>query len=244
MSGTLHEVRGELRRVYGLQTVRIPTHRPVKRTDLGARYFWRAEDKWCAVAARAQTLAQSGRPVLVGTCALEDSEKLSALLTAAGVAHRLLNARQDEEEAAIVAQAGVAGQITIATNMAGRGTDIVLGPGVAEKGGLHVIVCERNAARRIDRQLRGRAARQGDPGSFEFFESLEDERVLTYFKRSVILFSRFFPRHGETCPAFIGGSLGRLAQRLTEWRHRGMRRALQQLDEARTTMMAFSGRAE
>ncbi len=122
----------------------------------------------------------SGRPVLVGTASVQESERLSALVNAAGIPHQVLNARQDAEEARIVAQAGQRGAVTISTNMAGRGTDIVLGEGVAELGGLHVIGTNRHESRRIDNQLRGRAGRQGDPGSSRFYVSLEDDLMVRY----------------------------------------------------------------
>ncbi len=121
-----------------------------------------------------------GRPVLVGTASVAESERLSALATNAGIPHRVLNARQDAEEAAIIARAGERGAVTISTNMAGRGTDIVLGEGVAELGGLHVIGTNRHESRRIDHQLRGRAGRQGDPGSSQFFISLQDDLLVRY----------------------------------------------------------------
>jgi preprotein translocase subunit SecA len=122
-----------------------------------------------------QKLQAAGRPVLIGTRSVEKSEKLSEKLTAAGVEHQVLNAKQNEQEAEIISQAGMRGRVTIATNMAGRGTDIKLGPTVANAGGLHVLGTERHDARRVDRQLIGRAGRQGDPGSGQFFVSLEDE---------------------------------------------------------------------
>src|SRR5262249_3997301 len=139
--------------------------------------------KWQAVLARAIELHSEDRPILIGTRSVAASDHLSRLLTGAGITHRVLNARQDQEEAAIIAQAGEPGKITVATNMAGRGTDIRLAPGVAERGGLHVIGTERHEARRIDRQLFGRCGRQGDPGSYEMIVSLEDELFTIYGNR-------------------------------------------------------------
>ena len=132
---------------------------------------------WDAVTRRVAELSGQGRPVLVGTASVAESEALSARLTAAGVKHAVLNARFDAEEAAIVARAGEPGQVTVATNMAGRGTDIPLAAGVAAAGGLHVMCCQFNASRRIDRQLEGRCARQGDPGSVETWISIATPRV-------------------------------------------------------------------
>jgi preprotein translocase subunit SecA len=181
MTGTAVTVRGEMRRTYRMSVTVIPTHRPSIRTALPPRVFatWNAKGE--AVAEEIQTMIGLGRSVLVGTPSIDASEKLSRLLTARALPHVVLNARFLKEEAAIVSQAGRKGQITIATNMAGRGTDIHLDDDVRKCGGLHVIATEIHSSARIDRQLVGRAARQGDPGSFRFFVSLEDEllRCLT-----------------------------------------------------------------
>ncbi|WP_374245145.1 preprotein translocase subunit SecA [Zoogloea sp.] len=177
MSGTLREARGELREIYGLDVVCIPSRRPSSRKSLPSRLYRARHALWDAVARRIVEIRRTGRPVLVGTASVADSESLSARLTAAGVAHAVLNARFDAEEAAIVARAGEPGQVTVATNMAGRGTDIPLAAGVAAAGGLHVMCCQFNASRRIDRQLEGRCARQGDPGSVETWISLDMARV-------------------------------------------------------------------
>jgi preprotein translocase subunit SecA len=165
----------ELRRVYKLWVVPVPTNRPVRRQQWPDRVFPTEDDKFAAVVEEVLRLRGLGRPVLIGTRSVEKSEALSARLRAAGVEHAVLNARFHEEEAKVVAEAGQPGRVTIATNMAGRGTDVKLGPGVAEAGGLHVLGTERHEAARIDRQLAGRAGRQGDPGSCQFFLSLEDE---------------------------------------------------------------------
>jgi preprotein translocase subunit SecA len=178
MSGTLSEEESELLEVYDLRVFPIPRNRPLQRVDLPGRVFGTRKAKHAAIVAEAKKLLASGRPVLIGTRTVQRSEELSALLKADGVAHVLLNARQDGEEAEVVALAGHPGRITIATNMAGRGTDIKLFDGVAEAGGLHVIGEERNESRRIDRQLAGRSGRQGDPGSSQFFLSLEDDLVI------------------------------------------------------------------
>ncbi len=182
MTGTAHEARGPLWRIYGLPVVRIPTHKPCIREVYPERIFSSDEEKWTAIAADVERMHQMGRPVLIGTRSVDASEKLAIRLDALQLPFNLLNAVRHEEEARIVAEAGLEGKITIATNMAGRGTDIKLGHGIAERGGLHVICCERHEARRIDRQLFGRAARQGDPGSAQSFVSLDDE-----------LFRRFVP---------------------------------------------------
>ncbi|BBO69408.1 protein translocase subunit SecA [Desulfosarcina alkanivorans] len=175
MSGTVTEARSELWQIYRLAVVSVPTHRPCRRTVMPDRVFTTAAAKWEAVVKAITEVHRTGRPVLVGTRSIRESVHLSGLLAARGVAHRLLNAVQQDSEALIIAQAGRRGQVTVSTNMAGRGTDIRLGPGVAELGGLHVIATQRAEARRIDRQLFGRCARQGDPGSAQAFVSLEDD---------------------------------------------------------------------
>jgi preprotein translocase subunit SecA len=178
MTGTAHTSRREFRQSYGLPVVRIPTHRPCRRVALPDKIFVDENDKWSAVVEEVAEIIRQGRPVLIGTRSIDKSEHISQRLATAGIAHNVLNAKQDEDEAAVVAQAGERGAVTVATNMAGRGTDIKLGDGVAELGGLHVICTELHESARIDRQLTGRSARQGDPGSFRRFLSLEDE-ILT-----------------------------------------------------------------
>jgi preprotein translocase subunit SecA len=175
MSGTAAQNWWELRRVYKLWVVCIPTNQPVIRQAFPDLIFPAEDAKFDAVADEVARLHRAGRPVLIGTRSVARSEMLSERLRQAGIEHQVLNARYHEQEAHIVEQAGQWGKVTIATNMAGRGTDIKLGTGVAEAGGLHVLGTERHEARRIDRQLAGRAGRQGDPGSCQFFLSLEDE---------------------------------------------------------------------
>jgi preprotein translocase subunit SecA len=182
MTGTASEVAPELKRVYDLSVMRIPTHKPPRRARLPDRVFRTADERWQAVAERARKIAGEGRAVLIGTRSVEASERLSGLLTEQGVPHTMLNARQDKAEAEAVAEAGKRGQITVATNMAGRGTDIKLDAEVEQRGGLHVILTEFHETARIDRQLFGRSARQGNPGTVEAIVSLEDE-----------LFRRFVP---------------------------------------------------
>jgi preprotein translocase subunit SecA len=173
MSGTLAEARGEIRALYRREVVAIPLRRASLRRILPQRLFIGPAQRWQAVLRRVAALSSQGRPVLIGTDSVADSEALSAVLVDAGIAHQVLNARHDQAEAQIVAMAGTRGAVTVATRMAGRGTDIVVGDGVAALGGLHVICCQHNPSRRLDRQLIGRAARQGDPGSAETFRTLE-----------------------------------------------------------------------
>jgi preprotein translocase subunit SecA len=177
MTGTASEAWREFWQIYHLPVVVIPTNRPCIRRQLRDRVFAAESAKWSAVVREIRQTNMSGRPVLVGTRSVRASEHLSRMLAEEGLAHQVLNAVRHAEEAQIVAGAGNAGNITVATNMAGRGTDIKLGRGVAEMGGLHVLATERHEAGRIDRQLFGRSARQGDPGSAQAFVCLEDELV-------------------------------------------------------------------
>ena len=186
MSGTVAEARAELWGTYRLPVVPIPTHRPCLRIVSPDRVFTTAAGKWQAVLEAIRRIHRTGRPILVGTGSIRASAHLSDLLTTHNLPHRLLNAEHQAEEAQIIAAAGQKGQITVATNMAGRGTDIRLGQGLADLGGLHVIATERFEARRIDRQLFGRCARQGDPGSAQAFISLEDELSRKFGSRFAI----------------------------------------------------------
>ena len=175
MTGTAETEAGEFHDIYHLGVLVIPTNRPVARKDAHDTVYKTKREKYTAVMNEIQKIHNEGRPILVGTISVEVSELLSKMLRKMGIPHAVLNAKFHQQEAEIVARAGQKGAVTIATNMAGRGTDIKLGPGVTEVGGLHVIGTERHEARRIDRQLRGRCARQGDPGSSHFFISLEDD---------------------------------------------------------------------
>lgn len=175
MTGTASTSAEEFSKVYKLDVLEIPTNKVQVRKDLADVVYKTEKGKFDAIAQRIKEMHATGQPVLVGTIAIEKSEYLSALLTREGVAHEVLNAKHHEKEAAIIAKAGQKNAVTIATNMAGRGTDIKLGEGVRELGGLCIIGSERHEARRIDNQLRGRAGRQGDPGVSQFYVSLEDE---------------------------------------------------------------------
>jgi preprotein translocase subunit SecA len=167
ISGTLHEARDELRRVYGVGVVRIPLHRPNRRMEWPQRRFADPQSWQDAVVERITQLHRAGRPVLVGTDDVTTAQRLSDRLQTAGIAHQVLNALNDGHEAAIVAQAGGSGAVTVATRMAGRGTDIEPDAAALAAGGLHVLSCQHNPSRRLDRQLAGRAGRHGDPGSVE-----------------------------------------------------------------------------
>jgi preprotein translocase subunit SecA len=243
MTGTAREVAGELWSVYRLPVVRVPTNRPLCRTRIPDGVYLTSEERWKAVVARVAHLHREGRPVLVGTRSVEASEHLSRLLTVAALPHRVLNARQDKEEAEIIAQAGQPGQVTVATNMAGRGTDIRLGPGVAALGGLHVIATERHEAGRIDRQLFGRCGRQGDPGSYVAIVSLEDEIVRVYggpWRGLAIALGR----SRGSVPRWIGGLAFARAQGAAQRLYGRVRRDLLKMDEHLESALAFSGRPE
>jgi preprotein translocase subunit SecA len=237
MTGTAKEVAGELWSVYGLPVVRLPTHRPKQRQSTGDRVFATEDEKWQAIVERVRALHAIGRPVLIGTRSVAASEKLSALLTEAGLEHQLLNARQDKQEAEIVAQAGQLGRITVATNMAGRGTDVKLGPGVAELGGLHVIATELHESGRIDRQLFGRCGRQGDPGTIEAIVSLEDELIRVYLGPAARLNSHL--RSDRWRRALFSA-----AQLRAEMVNAGIRRQLLSVEDRLGDMLAFTGRRE
>ena len=178
MTGTAANSAAEFRTVYGTPTFVVPTHRPTRRIALPPRIFTTTDAKWQGVVAEIRTLRDAGRPVLIGTRSIDKSQQLSTLLQAASIEHAVLNAREITREAEIVAAAGQTRHVTVATNMAGRGTDIELGAGAADLGGLHVILTEMHEAARIDRQLIGRGGRQGDPGTFRFFLSLEDDLLV------------------------------------------------------------------
>lgn len=175
MTGTAETEATEFYDIYKLDVVVIPTHKPVIRIDYDDQVYRTKREKYNAVLAEIEEMHKMQRPVLVGTTSVEVSETISRMLHRKGIRHNVLNAKHHQREAEIIAHAGLPGAVTIATNMAGRGTDIKLGPGVKELGGLHIIGTERHEARRIDRQLRGRAGRQGDPGSSRFYLSLEDD---------------------------------------------------------------------
>ncbi len=175
MTGTADTEAAEFQQIYNLGVSIMPTNQPMVRKDLSDQIYRTEKEKFQAVLEEVKELHKQGRPVLVGTVSIEKSERLSGLLTRHGVPHNVLNAKHHEQEAQIIAEAGQPGKVTIATNMAGRGVDIKLGEGVVGKGGLHIVGTERHESRRVDNQLRGRAGRQGDPGSSRFYLSLEDD---------------------------------------------------------------------
>ena len=244
MTGTATEVAAEIGRTYRLPVARVPLHRPSLRQDLGVRCLPDAAAKWQAVADAVERVAvQQGRPVLIGTRTVRASEAISAVLQDRGLAHLVLNAKQDSGEADLISQAGQPGRITVATNMAGRGTDILLSDGVASCGGLHVILTEYNESRRIDRQLVGRSARQGDPGSAEAIVALDDEIFISQSPRCAAWLQAWARAHGSV-PTPAVRLLRRLTQGRLERMNRESREANLRQDRRLTQMLSFSGRGE
>jgi len=213
MTGTAREAAGEFWQIYRLPVVIVPTNRPCQRKHPRDRVFSTQKAKWQAVVAEVERLHANGRPILVGTRSVSASEHLADLLSERSLDFRLLNAVRHAEEAAIVAMAGEPGRITIATNMAGRGTDIKLGDGIAALGGLHVLATERHESGRVDRQLFGRAARQGDPGSAQAFVSLEDDLIRRYVPSTVYGWFRGEPSREREKSSALTRTLFAVAQR-------------------------------
>jgi preprotein translocase subunit SecA len=240
MSGTLEPIARELWSVYRLAIATIPTHRPLQRKMLPDRVFATEAEKWSAVMDRVRELSQRNIPVLVGTRSVAASDRLSKLFSEVGIDHVVLSASQDQKEAEVVAEAGKMARVTIATNMAGRGTDIKIQPDALALGGLHVIMTERHDARRIDDQLAGRCARQGEPGCFQAFLSLEDplmtshrtSRIEQYIDKLVVM------RFGKPEQLLLR------KQRRLERLHRHMRLALLRTDKSERQLNAFTGAGE
>jgi preprotein translocase subunit SecA len=208
------------------------------------RVYKTAQEKWQAIVNRIAEIHRQERPVLVGTRSVAASEYLSRLLTEAALPHRVLNARQDKEEADIIAEAGRKGRITVATNMAGRGTDIILTQETRETGGLHVLATEFHDSRRIDRQLFGRCGRQGDPGSYEAIASLEDDLFRGYAGNPVGLLALRLAGANTWFRRFAESGLVALAQQAVQRKHSRIRRELLKFDNSMESAMAFSGFGE
>ena len=232
MTGTAETEAGELWDIYKLDVVVIPTNRPIARNDQEDLVYKTKREKYNAVIDEIVDLVKKGRPVLVGTTSVEISELLSRMLKIRNIKHNVLNAKLHQREADIVLEAGQAGTVTIATNMAGRGTDIKLGPGVKEAGGLAIVGTERHESRRVDRQLRGRAGRQGDPGSSQFFVSLEDDLMRLFgSERIARLMDRLGLKEGEVIQhSMITKSIER-AQKKVEENNFGIRKRLLEYDD-------------
>ncbi|MFO1500746.1 MAG: hypothetical protein U1G07_20565 [Verrucomicrobiota bacterium] len=241
MTGTAREAAREFWQIYRLPVVSIPTHKPCIRIQWPDRVFADEPSKWNALADEIERLHATGRPLLVGTRSVAASEKLGAMLAERRLYFRLLNAVRHQEEAAIVANAGCHGQITIATNMAGRGTDIKLERGVADLGGLHVIATERHESGRVDRQLFGRSARQGDPGSAQAFVSAQDELIRRYLAKPIqasvrAAIGRQLPGHAALGKRAIG-----LAQTQAQRLAFRQRKAVLRMDDWMEEALSFTG---
>ncbi len=240
MTGTAASARFELRKIYKVGVFRVPTNKPSQRTWLTDRVFSTEDEKFEAVAERIVQLHERGLPVLIGTRSIEKSEKLSALLKQQEIEHQVLNAKNHAIEAEIVALAGQSGKVTVATNMAGRGTDIKLDEGIAEAGGLHVLGTERHESLRVDRQLGGRCARQGDPGRVQFFVSLDDEILESLGEARAKRIRKRFSGRGE----LTGSAFRRLifrAQAKKEYSHAKDRKLLMYYEKKRSEMRKNMG---
>ena len=232
MTGTAETEAGEFWDIYKHDVVVIPTNRPIARIDQEDMIYKTKREKYNAVIDEIQALVQAGRPVLVGTTSVEVSELLSRMLTRKNIPHNVLNAKLHFKEAQIVKEAGQAGTVTIATNMAGRGTDIKLGPGVKEAGGLAIIGTERHESRRVDRQLRGRSGRQGDPGSSQFYVSLEDNLMRMFGSERIAgIMDRMGLQEGEVIQHPMITKQIEKAQKKVEENHFGVRKHLLEYDD-------------
>ncbi|APW37319.1 hypothetical protein RD110_09040 [Rhodoferax koreense] len=239
MTGTAREVRQEIRACYGLRTLVVPTHRPSARVRWPDIVVADTPAKWQRIASEVERLVAAERAVLVGTGSVEASEALSLVMAHRGIAHRVLNAQQDAAEAELVRSAGLPGMVTVATNMAGRGTDIKLPAEVLRRGGLHVILSEHHESSRVDRQLFGRAGRQGDPGSAQCIVALDDD-LFTQFTPALSRLARQLQQAGARNAAF---RLARwLAQRKAEHQHHNSRREALRVDDQLADLLSMSGR--
>ncbi|GAB4422384.1 MAG: preprotein translocase subunit SecA [Turneriella sp.] len=232
MTGTADTEAEEFRKIYKLDVMVIPPNRKMIRKDYADKVYRTQREKFNAIADEVKDLHLKGQPVLLGTISIENSEKLSKLLHQKGIPHNVLNAKYHDREAEIIKEAGQKGRVTIATNMAGRGTDIILGEGVKELGGLHIIGSERHESRRIDNQLRGRAGRQGDPGSSRFYLSLEDELMRIFGSdRLGPIMQRFGMQEGEALEHRMVTNAIERAQKRVESHHFEMRKHLLEYDD-------------
>jgi len=240
MTGTAETEADEFQQIYKLDCVVIPTHKPCIRKDMNDVIYKTRREKYNAVIDEIAACHEKGQPVLVGTITVDQSEVLSRMLQRRGITHSVLNAKHHEKEAEIVARAGQRGAVTIATNMAGRGTDIKLGPGVAELGGLHIIGTERHESRRIDRQLRGRAGRQGDPGSSRFYVSLEDDLMRLFgSERIARIMERMGMQEGEQLEHPLLNRSIENAQKRVEQRNFGIRKHTLEFDDVMNKQRAI-----
>ncbi len=243
-SGTLSEVAAELHHVYNLDVIKVATYRPCQRNMLGERIYRTEAIKKQIFIARAAELYQQQKPLLISTCSVQESEQVSSWLQQNAIPHKVLNAKQDQHEAEIIASAGQLGAITVVTNMAGRGTDIALGEGVKELGGLHVIALSRNESRRVDRQLYGRCARQGDPGSVEAILSLNDPTLEHYYSSAILSTLAKTAPANRPVPKLLSQLILSLPQKKNERTQRLIRKQLLKQDKQLQRVLAFSGKFE
>ena len=239
MTGTAMTAGREFIKVYKIRVIPVPTNRPGQRRRLPDLVFGASDEKWRAIMEETREMYHAGRPVLIGTRSIDKSRELSQLLVEAGIPHQVLNAHEIAKEAEIVAQAGQPGRVTVATNMAGRGTDIKLAPSVAEAGGLHVICSELHDSARIDRQLMGRCARQGDPGTVRQYMSLDDDVIRTGFGPQTAEQMRAIGASGKAAQQYLG--LLQRAQRKVERRHLRDRMTLLYHEKERKKMQQEMG---
>ena len=232
MTGTALTEEKEFREIYGMDVVEVPTNLPVKRIDHNDSVYKTKREKLNAIVEDIVASHEKGQPVLVGTITIDASEELSQLLKKRGIPHKVLNAKFHELEAEIIADAGQIGAVTIATNMAGRGTDIKLGEGVTELGGLKIIGTERHESRRIDNQLRGRAGRQGDPGESKFYISLEDDLMRLFGSQNLMqMFNSLGMPEGEQIQHKMLNKAIERAQKKIESNNYGIRKNLLEYDQ-------------
>jgi preprotein translocase subunit SecA len=242
MTGTAKEVASELWSIYSLPVVSIPTHKPSRRLDWGKQMFFNREQQWQALIGQIEQLHSEQRSVLVGTASVEVSEALSQALQQENIPHQVLNAKNNEQEAQMITRAGQMGEVTIATSMAGRGTDIKLSARVVERGGLHVILTQYQDSSRIDRQLAGRCGRQGDPGSFEIMLALSDTRIASLWASLLITFLQRSSSSKKwiDLQQRLGLWLLRYEQKQLEKQHAYSRRQLLKTDERQNELLAFT----
>ena len=245
MTGTAETEATEFENIYKLGVIVIPTNQPCVRTDENDVVYKTRREKYNAIIDEIEQLHRQGRPSLVGTVSVEASEVLSRMLKRKAIPHTVLNAKYHQSEAEIVARAGHPGAVTIATNMAGRGTDIKLGPGVKQAGGLAIIGTERHESRRVDRQLRGRAGRQGDPGSWQEMLSLDDN-IMSYFPLWILHILVSFCNGSQVSKPLqlISLAFYRLAQQRISAKHHRVRNQLLKTERLNRRTLSFSGTTE
>ncbi len=240
MTGTAREVRSELKQVYNLSVIAVPTHEPVIRKARGPIIHINTEGKYKAILDAVRLFHKRGNPILLGTRSVEESERISLFFNKQNIKHQTLSARQDRQEAEKIAQAGKSGFVTVATNMAGRGTDILLSDEARASGGLHVIIVDPNESARVDRQLMGRCGRQGDPGSYQFIISLEDDIFTQSYSSRLLKCLTSLANRKSLIPSWLGLCLIRKAQHKIEKHQQTVRKQLLKQDKKKEEMLSFA----